>query len=352
MLTRQREIHLLRPEDIPPSREELEVVGVFNPGVFDLGEEVVIVARVAERVGERREGQIALPRWDADGRGLIVDWLPTDRIREIDPRMVQRTDTGANRLTFTSHLRVYRSRDGLSIEGESARRFEPVGPLETYGVEDPRLTRLDGRVWMTYVAVSEHGAATALASTGDYETFERHGIIFFPENKDVLLFPERVGGEAVALHRPTTMTPFSPPEIWLARSPDLLHWGKYEVLLGGSAEWDSGRIGGGAPPLRIDEGWLEIYHGNHRSESGVGAYAAGALVLDADRPGRIRLRCPEPILTPERDYEKGGFVNDVVFPTGLVRRGDALRVYYGAADSSIGVVELSLDEMVKSLKGC
>ena len=104
-------------------------------------------------------------------------------------------------------------------------RFLPDSEMEEFGVEDPRITALGGRYYFTYVAVSRHGAATALASTTDFRQFERHGIIFCPENKDVVLFPEQVGGEFVALHRPNAATPFCRPEMWVARSPDLVRLG-------------------------------------------------------------------------------------------------------------------------------
>ena len=161
--------------------------------------------------------------------------------------------------------------------------------MEEFGVEDPRITALDGRYYFTYVAVSRHGAATALASTTDFRDFERHGIIFCPENKDVVLFPEKVEGEFVALHRPNAATPFCRPEMWVARSPDLVRWGRHECLHGGDAEWETGRVGAGTPPVRVEGGWLEIYHGNRQPTrpGEVGRYSTGLLLLDHDNPARI-----------------------------------------------------------------
>ncbi|NQU41883.1 glycosylase [bacterium] len=349
MIQRLFEKCLLRPQDLFPSREELEVVGVFNPGVIDSGGEVVIMARVSEQTRERRSGQVALPRWDIEGGGIVVDWVGEDEIRPIDPRVVEMRETGQTRLTFTSHIRLLRSRDGRILDSFEGLRFDPDNRYEEFGVEDPRITRIGQTYYITYVAVSRHGAATALASTTDFETFERHGVIFPPENKDVVLFPEKIGGEYVALHRPNPRTHFSSPEIWLARTPDFVHWGKHEVLHGGSSLWDSGRIGAGCPPIRVPEGWLEIYHGNRRVPGGVGPYAAGALLLDPENPGVILRRSPEPLLVPEADFEREGFVRDVVFPTGIVERGETLLIYYGAADTAVGVVELARDEILGSL---
>ena len=211
------------------------------------------------------------------------------------------------------------------MDGRSARLaegvFTPELEEEEYGVEDPRITLIDGTFFFTYVSVSRHGACTALASTHDFKTFKRYGVIFPSENKDVLLFPEKISGDYVALHRPNPRYQFSPPEIWLAKSPDLIHWGRHSVLHAGQSPWETGRIGGGMPPLRTPRGWLEIYHGNARDPSGgVGPYVAGALMLDADNPAIVIGGSQEPIMAPEAEFERSGFLNEVVFPTGLVER--------------------------------
>jgi len=343
---------LLRPEDLSPSRDNLEVVSVFNPGAIALGDEVVLIVRVAERPRERRPGFIGLPRWDTAKGEIAIDWVAEEDVEMLDPRVVRRKRDGLVRLTFTSHLRVVRSKDGRAVDSVEERRFEPREEFEEFGVEDPRITRLGETYYMTYVAVSRHGAATALASTRDFETFKRHGVIFYPENKDVVLFPELFGGEYFALHRPNAATPFCTPEIWCARSRDLVNWGRHRFFLGGMSGWETGRIGAGTPPVRTPRGWLEIYHGNRLApgEKGVGTYAAGALLLDLDDPSRIVAASSEPILEPQADFEREGFVPDVVFPTGVVERGETLLVYYGAADRAVGLVELSLDELLATLR--
>jgi len=354
MIQRQYDACLLRPGDIKPSRDDMEVVGVFNPAAVAIsnGDEVVLLVRVAERPRERRTGWTALPRWDTAAGEIVIDWLREDEITLVDPRIVQQNSTGLWRLTFTSHIRVVHSPDGRSIGSTDGPFFVPQTPYEEFGVEDPRLTPLDGRFHFTYVAVSRHGTATALASTSDFKTFERHGIIFCPENKDVVLFPERIGGQYVALHRPATRSPFCVPEMWLARSTDLLHWGGHAHFLGGAGGWDTGRIGAGPPPVRTPAGWLQTYHGNQReAQAGVvGAYAAGALLLDLEDPGRVIGRSAEPIIVPQAEHELVGFVPNVVFPTGVVVRGDRLLLYCGAADAATGVVELSCDDVLSSLK--
>jgi len=341
---------LLRPVDLPPSRSDFEVVGVFNPGAVLVDGEVVLLVRVAERPRENRRGFTGLPRWDA-AAGLTVDWVPNVDLEVIDPRVVRRKADGLVRLTFTSHLRVVRCGQGTAVREVSDVVFRPQGELEEFGVEDPRITPLNGQFYFTYVAVSRHGPASALASTTDFRTFTRHGVIFCPENKDVVLFPAMVGDTYVALHRPVCGTPFTRPEMWVARSPDLLHWGSHIPLKLPGGDWQSGRVGAGPPPIRVPDGFLAIYHGNrHPTQPGeVGDYTAGALLLDATDPTRVLKWTPKPFMRPEEDFERLGFVPNVVFPTGVVPMGDKVLVYSGAADTVVAVAEFDQRELIASL---
>lgn len=327
------------------------MIGVFNPGVAVVDGLVMLLVRVAERPRETQPGYVALPRWDAE-HGYVVDWVDESDLEPVDSRVVRIKSTGRVRLTFVSHLRLARHISGARVEWVSDVRLAPTGEWEEFGVEDPRITQIGDHYWITYVAVSRHGAATALASTRDFQHFERHGIIFPPENKDVVLFPEQVDRRYPALHRPTTHTPFSRPEMWIARSEDLVHWGQHEPLFSGASVWENGRVGAGTPPVRIAEGWLEIYHGNRRPQKPgeVGCYQAAAMVLDPENPARIVRHTVAPILTPSETYEKSGFVPDVVFPTGITLGDDSLAVYYGAGDTFTAVAETSLSELVDHLQ--
>jgi len=338
---------LLRPSDFQPSQDDLEVIGAFNPGVIATQEGVVILVRVAEQPAERRQGQTGFPRWDTKAGKVVTDWQDNGELDTVDVRVARRKRDGLVRLTFTSHLRVVCSRDGRSIDSLSASWFKPATEYEEFGIEDPRITRMGDIFYITYVAVSRHGAATALASTRDFKSFERHGIIFCPENKDVVLFPEKIAGQYCAFHRPNAATPFTKPEMWLASSSDLTHWGKHERFLGGGETWDIGRVGAGTPPIRTAKGWLEIYHGNSRrqEDAGIGTYSAGALLVDSQDPRRI-LGAASQIFVPETDYDREGFVPNVVFPTGIVEQGETVLVYYGAADTYTAVVEFSLQEIM------
>jgi predicted GH43/DUF377 family glycosyl hydrolase len=348
MLRRLSQQLLLRPEDLEPTRDDFEVIGVFNPGAVAVNGDVVLLVRVAERPTERREGWTPLPRWDPDEQ-LTVDWIKSDGLDLRDPRGVL-LPNGFSRLTSVSHIRVARSSDGLSIDEISGPVFAPSTEWGEYGIEDARVTKIGGRCYITYATVSRWGVSAALASTPDFVHFVRHGITFPPENKDMVLFPEQIQGDYVALHRPTNST-FSPPQMWIARSKDLIDWGRHQHLAGGVCAWEGGRIGAGPPPVKTDEGWLELHHGSGRSgPGGTGVYAGGAMLLDLEDPGRVLRRSQQPILVPEADYELEGFVGDVVFPTGVVETGETLLVYYGAADTATAVVELSRREVLDALE--
>jgi predicted GH43/DUF377 family glycosyl hydrolase len=350
MLRRISQKLLLRPDDVTPHRHDFDVIGVFNPGAVRMGSDTVLLVRVAEQAGERRAGLMGLPRWTQDGE-IVIDWMPEDELDRSDPRVVRQRKDHRVRLTSISHLRVFRSRADHSTNWTVGPSLLPQSELEEYGVEDPRITQIDDRFYITYVAVSRYGVSTSLASTTDFVTFERHGVIFCPENKDVVLFPQKVKGQYVALHRPNPRTSFAAPGMWLARSPDLIHWGQHEFLFGGRAEWEADRVGAGAPPIASADGWLEVYHGSGRAsrEGRVGAYSAGAVLLDRDNPARILGRTSEPIMRPTDDCERAGFVANVVFPTAIIERDESLLVHYGAADTFTGVVEFFRDDVLRAL---
>jgi len=350
MIRRISETLLMRPEDLKPLRNDFTVIGVFNPGAVRVNGEIILLVRVAEKPREFRPGLVGLPRCGAEG-GIVVDWVPEEELEQADPRIARRKADNLVRLTSLSHLRVFRSPDGHSMDWTPGPTLLPESPAEEFGLEDARITEIDGKFWITYVAVSRHGAATALASTDDFVAFERHGIVFCPEDKDVVLFPQKVLGLYVTFHRPTPNTHLGRPQIWLARSPDLLHWGQHECLFCGTAEWECDRVGAGTPPIAMEDGWLEIYHGGQRAARAgkVGAYSAGALLLDRNNPARVLRRSHEPIMQPTAEFEQCGFVDNVVFPTALVERDDTLQVYYGASDTFIGMVEFSRKELLAAL---
>ncbi|MEO5896347.1 MAG: glycoside hydrolase family 130 protein [Vicinamibacterales bacterium] len=347
---RASENPILTPVMVPPSRPDLEVVGVFNPGVTRHESGVLLLLRVAEAPLRSSEGEIAAPVYNAKSGRLEVRRWPADTkgLDVSDPRVV--VLDGRTWLTSISHLRVARSADGIHFEVEPAPALFPATDFESFGIEDPRITLLDGTYWINYTAVSPYGIATALASTRDFRTFERHGIIFPSSNRDVTIFPERIGGRYAALHRPMPQG-VGEPAIWIGWSSDLMAWGDHHVVASARPDnWDDGKVGGGAVPFRVQagaqEGWLAVYHGVTRAPL---EYSLGALLLDARAPARVIGRSREPILRPEAAYEREGFFGGVVFTCGLLAEGERLRIYYGAADGVTAVADLSLDDVLNGL---
>jgi predicted GH43/DUF377 family glycosyl hydrolase len=341
---------ILTPSMVSPSRPDLEVIGVFNPGVTRHHGDVVLLLRVAEAAPGASAREVTAPVYDSSAARLeIKRWhRDAEDVDSSDPRTI--TADGSTWLTSLSHLRVARSRDGIHFEVASAPALFPATPYESFGIEDPRITLLDGTYWINYSAVSPHGIATALASTTDFRTFQRHGIIFPPNNRDVTIFPDRIAGRYVALHRPMPEG-IGQPEMWVASSSDLLSWGGHRLVASARpGSWDDAKIGGGAVPIRVRtdgrDAWLAIYHGVTSSPL---TYSLGALLLDARDPGRVIARSRHPILAPDAPYEREGFFGGVVFTCGILADGDGVRVYYGAADGVTAVADLSLDEIMGEL---
>jgi beta-1,2-mannobiose phosphorylase / 1,2-beta-oligomannan phosphorylase len=216
--------------------------------------------------------------------------------------------------------------------------FEPADETETKGVEDPRLTWIDGKWHMLYTAWSPLGIQVAMASTPDFLTWQRHGIVLpGPDNKDAALFPEKVGGRYVMFHR-------VPPSIWLAYSDDLLHWGDYRKIMDPRPGcWDDLKIGAGGPPLKTDQGWLVIYHGVSKER----VYRLGVALLDLEDPAKVINWPADHILQPEEPWELVGDVPNVVFTCGTAELDDKYFVYYGGADKVIAVATAPKRELVR-----
>ncbi len=380
---------ILTARDVKPSLPELEVVSVFNAAAAKVGDEVILLLRVAERPRtDVRPGSEALTL-DFDQSYPTLHPLPS-RYREQElvgmcfldtrqapPRVVvayipadlpgldlrdrrtiryrhngdyERTgnDGYVDFLAQLSHLRVARSRDGVHFTVDDAPAIRPFTDLEEYGVEDPRATLLDGVWYITYVSVSRWGISTSLATTMDFRSFEREGVIFLPDQKDVVLFPQAIGGKYAALTRPMPQSFSRILGIWIAFSDDLIHWGGHKRLaLPRSGYWDELRTGASAVPFLTEHGWLELYHGVDRNTT----YAMGALLLDPDDPRKVIARSPTPILEPTETYERMGLFNDTVFSCGHIDLGGGLiRMYYGAADSVIAAADFHVDDIVRSLE--
>ena len=336
---------LLTPKDITPSRPDFEVIGVFNPAVLVDEGETALLLRVAERPRDVPPGEVAAPVYDrAADRVLVRRWRRGEAgVQADDPRVV--VVQGETYLTSISHLRWARSRDGLRFQVDAEPALAAAGETDAFGVEDARATRLGGEWWINYTAVSPWGIATAAAVTRDRRHIERRGIWFPPPNRDVTPFPEAIDGAYAALHRPMPEG-LGAVAIWFASSPDLRAWGGHRPVAGPRpGAWDGVKVGGGAPPFRVREGWLALYHGVDAASR----YALGALLLDAREPWRVIGRSREPVLAPEAPYERAGFFGNVVFTCGAAVEGDRVRVYYGAADTVVAAADLSIDAILAGL---
>lgn len=258
---------------------------------------------------------------------------------------------------YISRLGLAVSRDGLNFERVSNQPiFEPQQDYERWGCEDPRLTELEGRIYLTYVAHSKPamnggGAHSALASTQDLRNFKKLGIIT-PEgavDRDTVLFPEKINNRYVMLHRPLNWVGpeynTDSPSIWIAYSDDLKQWFNHKPAMKPEEKWESYKIGAGPPPIKTEYGWLLIYHGVERQKE-KNIYRAGAALLDLDDPSRIISRLDEPILEPQEEYEKKGDVPEVVFPEGTVLLDERLHIYYGAADRACCLATINLKDLI------
>jgi len=190
---------------------------------------------------------------------------------------------------------------------------------------------------VAYTAFTRYGPGVALALTEDFQQFERYGVIMSPEDKDAALLPHRIDGHWALIHRPV-----SGPRahIWISYSPDLRHWGSHKLMMEArrGGWWDANKIGLSPPLLETPQGWLMIYHGVRQTAAG-SIYRLGLALFDLQQPELCLKRGDEWVFGPQEPYEIRGDVDNVVFPCGytIAPDGDTIHLYYGAADSCIGL---------------
>jgi beta-1,4-mannooligosaccharide/beta-1,4-mannosyl-N-acetylglucosamine phosphorylase len=255
-----------------------------------------------------------------------------------------------------SHLTLARSKDGITnwkINESPTLDYYEGHPEERWGLEDPRIVWLKDlkKYAIVYVSYSSVGPKVSLALTKDFQIIEKFGALLPPEDKDASLLPRKFDNRYVLIHRPIVS---GEAHIWIAFSPDLVHWGEHRVLIhrrGGL--WDSSRVGLGAQPIETSEGWVIIYHGVRDTAAGV-LYRVGLALLDLEEPWKLIRRSEEWVFGPKEPYEFIGDVSGVVFPTGAVfnKEKNELRMYYGAADSSVCVAFANMNEVLDYLKNC
>jgi predicted GH43/DUF377 family glycosyl hydrolase len=299
-LVRQGKGPLITVDDLP-----CEANAVLNPGVAEVDGEVLLLLRIENK----------------DGR---------------------------------SHIRVARSPNGVDRwRFSDAPLLEPGlpdFPYEEWGCEDARITRTDEDEWaIAYTAYSSKGPMIALATTLDFEHVDRLGPAFLPGNKDAVLFPTRFGGEHFMLHRPDIG---GEEDIWCASTADhLVRWSQPELLMErrGGPYWDGERIGAGCPPIRTKDGWLLVYHGT-KALGGHSAYRLGVALLDLNDPTRVIGRANDWVLAPEAEFEQRGLMPGVVFTCGALLRGDDIWLYYGAADTCVGLAVGKVESLLGLLR--
>jgi predicted GH43/DUF377 family glycosyl hydrolase len=268
------------------------------------------------------------------------------------------------------HL-VYRARgkkDGISRLGYASTRdgfhiderldepiFEPEREsiLECLGCEDPRLTKIGNKIYMTYTAYGKTPfmnpavntiqlAITSISSRDFIEKNWKWGPRYYPfprvDNKDAFIFPEKIQGQWIMYHR-------IPPHIWIAYSDDLVNWKNTGIIMSPKEDWEYYKIGGGAPPIKTNEGWLLIYHGVDKEWN----YRLGAFIVDLKKPYKILKRSKKPILEPKEEFEVKGDVPNVVFTCGAVLIKEKIYLYYGGADTVICVATAELNELLELL---
>lgn len=289
---------------------------------------------------------------------------------------------------YISRLGLAVSQDGFNFERVSQKPLiEPANDYDRWACEDPRITKIGDTFYITYVALAQRireggkptyeiihnlNSQTALLTTKDFVSFKRHGIITpqDSDNRDVVIFPEKINGQFVIIHRPHRWckkwfkNPLSKkikvdmplayeqlprrPATWLAYSDDLKHWFNHQLIIRSKHE-DDEKTGAGPPPIKTAQGWLFIYHHVKKDKKNNIIYTAKAALLDLKNPSKVVAKIPYGILEPKEEYELKGDVNRVVFPAGALVKDDTLFVYYGAADKQCAVATVKLDEILKEL---
>ena len=359
---------LFTPDDVDLSRSPLGrelghdtyVLGAFNPALTRLPNgNLLMIVRVAEALRHPiRDGHVHAIRYDEAAARFMVDAWPLELVDVSDPRVFKLTGGGWKILALTSLswlLPVELSADGLAVVTvHYDRAIAPRYDLQCYGIEDPRISRVGDRYWMTTCSVSPERHSTTLYSSDDAVDWRFEGIVLDHQNKDMLIFEGQIGGKYWAQTRPLGDLYFAyPPGIeWragpsinLASSPDALHWKPYEKpgIRPHAATVATARMGGGTPPVLTDDGWLTLWHGVEPSGI-VGIYRTYWSILDRDDPSKLVRTDHAPLIEANphltRPIEHQMYLHDVVFTTGIVDAGDHFIVASGEADLACRITHI------------
>lgn len=375
MIKTKKEKLLIKPKDIKSSSKELEIIGTINPGAIRLPNgNIILYVRVVEKlIKDNDENYVYSPRMIGEDKyQLILDKFDKKLVKYKNPLdFVLKDET--KRLTYISHLRrIILDSGGFKIISiDKKPSFYGLSWDGELGIEDSRIVKINNLYIMTYVTLSrETNVSTSIAISNDCKNWYRRGIIFEEQNKDVVIFPELINKNYLAFNRPEGSFGFSSPHLWMSYSKNLEDWGRSKPFILSEKGWDSGRVGAGPPPIKTKEGWLLIYHGvKERSaidNSIIGrikrllgiknkrlVYNAGAILLDIENPAKILAKTKNPIILPNKKYEKGTFENkDVVFPTGLIEDTNKkdLLIYSGGGDIVTSVKKITLRDILNRME--
>jgi len=261
--------------------------------------------------------------------------------------------------TARSNIGLAFSDDGIHWQPKPQPSFT-LHDEENLRAYDPRLTVIDGRCYLCFAVDTRHGVRAGIAVTDDLEHFEVL-TLSLPDNRNVVLFPEKIGGHYFRLDRPFPIYSRPEPErfdIWISESPDLRYWGNSHLLLGvEDVPFANRKIGPGAPPLKTPRGWLTLFHAvdfdpdrgkNGWEERWQKRYTAGVMLLDLDDPNKMIGVSKKPLMVPEASYEvSGGFRNDVIFPCGMIlEESGEVKIYYGAADTVTCLASADVNDLI------
>ncbi len=255
------------------------------------------------------------------------------------------------------HFRMAHSNDGCTFDvSADPVCIPPSDDMERFELlcYDPRLTWLpeDEQFYICYAAHGTKGVRVAMAKTKDFKTFERIGYGSQPDNRNGVLFPEKIKGRYARFDRPTLAHgQGGKGDLWMSFSPDLTHWGDARLVAETRAErWDGHKIGAGPAPIKTDEGWLVLYHGVYERCNGL-VYRCGVMLLDLDEPWKVIARSKGYVLSPRENYERIGDVDNCIFVTGNILEDDGtVKIYYGAADTVMCMATARLEDLMDAAK--
>lgn len=328
------------------------VLGAFNPGFCRLpGGNLLLMVRVAEALSQPVfDGKVHCIRWDPSNRFLADGWS-LETVDLVDPRKFRINAYAFPVYALTSLswlLPVELNNDGTKVlHIHYDKIISPQFTSQEYGIEDPRISVIEGRYYMTTCCVSAERHSTILYNSADGLNYQYSGILLDHQNKDMLLFEGKIRNQYYALTRPLGECYFasSPGSTYhpgagmqIASSPDLMHWKPAETafLRGRKISTANVKIGGGTPPVLTEQGWLILYHGVENNGA-VGIYRTFWAILDKENPLNITrledmhpLLEANPIITDPIRHQQ--YLDDVVFTTGIVEDGDGYLLASGELD--------------------